>query len=129
MKAINPKCTDNDSFNYSIIIPLHYYDLNVHKERINQLDKYINNYSFKSNNYKDFENNNHYISWTMYNEHNEIIYEPINKSNNKAIIIKINNKYHALKLDINKFIQLKQILKQFIHKEFTEYILNNVTQS
>ena len=62
MKAINPKCTDNDSFNYSIIIPLHYYDLNVHKERINQLDKYINNYSFKSNNYKDFGNNNLYIS-------------------------------------------------------------------
>ena len=65
----------------------------------------------------------------MYNEHNEIIYEPINKSNNKVIIIKINNRYHALKLDINKFIQLKQILKQFIHKELTEYILNNVTQS
>ena len=129
MKTINPNCTDNDSFKYSIITSLHCYDLNAHKERTNQLDKYINNFNFKSNNYKDFENNNPYISLTIYNEHNEIIYKPFNKSNNKAFIIKINNRYHALKPDINKFIQLKQLLKQFTHKELTEYILNNVTQS
>ena len=55
MKTINLKCTDNDSFKYLILILLYYYDLNVHKERINQLNKYINNYNFKSNNYNDFE--------------------------------------------------------------------------
>ena len=129
MKTVNPKCTDNDSFKYSILITLHYYDLNVHKEKINQLNKYINNYNFKSNNPSDFENNNLYISLVIYNDFNEIIYEPINKSNNKAYIIKINNRYHALKPDIDKFVQLKQLLKQFTQKELTEYILNNVTQS
>ena len=126
MRTINPKCTDNDSFKYSILISLYYYDLNVHKERTNQLNKYINNYNFISNNYNDFEKNNPNISLTVYDEHNEILYEPINKSNNKAYIVKINNRYHALKPDKDKFVQLKQLLKQFTHKELTEYILNNV---
>ena len=128
MRTINPKCTDNGSFRYSILISLHYYDLNVHKERTNQVNKYISNYNFISNNYKDFENNKN-ISLTVYNEHNEILYEPINKSNSEAYIVKIDNKYHALKPDKDKFMQLKQLLKQFTHKELTDYILNNITQS
>ena len=125
MRTINPKCTDNDSFRYSILISLHYYDLNVHKERTNQVNKYISNYNFISNNYQDFENNKN-VSLTVYNEHNEILQEPINKSNSEAYIVKINNKYHALKPDKDKFMQLKQLLKQFKDKELTEYILNNV---
>ena len=129
MKTVNPKCTDNDSFKYSILITLHYYDLNVHKEKTNQLNKYINNYNFKSNNPSDFENNNPYISLVIYNDLNEIIYEPINKSNNKAYIIKINNRYHALKPDKDKFIKLKQLLKQFTHEELTEFILNIIIES
>ena len=127
MKTINAKCTGNDSFKYSIPISPHYYDLYNHKERINQLNKYINNYNFKSNVPCDFEKNNPYISLTIYNNHNEIIYNPLNKSNNKAYIAKINNRYRALKPDKDKFIQLKQLLKQFTYKELTEYILNNVT--
>ena len=129
MKSINPKRTDNDSFKYSILISLHYYDLNIHKERINQLNKYISNYNFKSNNPCDFETNNPNISLTVYNDLNEIIYNSNNKSNNKAYIIKIKNRYHALNSHKNKFIQLNQLLKQFTHKELTEYILNNIIQS
>ena len=112
-----------------MLISLHYFVLYNHKERINQLNKYINNYNFKSNDPNDFEINNTCISLTGYNEHNEIIYKPLNKSSNRACIIKINNRYHALKPDKDKFIQLKHLLKQFTHKELTEYILNNVTQS
>ena len=33
----SPKCTNEYSFKYSILISLHYYELNNHKERINQL--------------------------------------------------------------------------------------------
>ena len=50
MRTINPKCRNEDSFKYSILISLHYYDLNEHKERINQLNKYIDKYNFTSNN-------------------------------------------------------------------------------
>ena len=42
MKTINPRCMNDDSFKYSIIVSLHYYDLNTNKERTNQLNKYIN---------------------------------------------------------------------------------------
>ena len=58
MKSINWKFSNEDSFKYSILISLHYYDLKSHKERINQFDKYIDNYNFESNNYQTFENNN-----------------------------------------------------------------------
>ena len=88
MKTINPKCKDADSFKYSVLISLHYYDLYNHKERINHLNKYINNYNFLSNNPSDFEINITCISLTVYNEHNEIISKPLNKSNNRACIIK-----------------------------------------
>ena len=128
MRTINPKCTNDDSFKYPILISLHYYDLYNHKERINQLNKYINNYNFKSNNPTEFENNNPYISLTVYDEYGELLYKSLNKSNNKAYITKIHNRYHALKPDKDKFIQLKQLSKQFTHKELTEYTLNNVIQ-
>ena len=61
MRTINPECISGNSFKYSILISLHYYGLNVHKERINQLNKYINSFNFISNNYRDFENNNNHI--------------------------------------------------------------------
>ena len=129
MRTINPKCTNENSFKYSILISLHYYDLNKHKERISQLNLYLNKYNFKSNNPCDFENNNPYISLTVYDEYGELLYKSINKSNDKVHIVKISNTYHALKPDKDKFMQLKQLLKQFAHKELTEYILNYVTQS
>lgn len=128
MKTINPKCTDNNSFKYPILISLHYYDLNTHKERISQLKKYTSMYNLLSNTPCDFENNNPCISLTLYDINGEILYMSKNKSNNKAYIVKIDNRYHALKPDKDKFVQLKRLLKQFTHKELTEFILNNVSQ-
>ena len=112
-----------------MLISLHHHDLYNHKERINQLNKYINNYNFKSIDPSDFEKNNLSISLTAYDENNELLYNSKNKSNNKAYITKINNRYHTLKPDKDKFVQLKQLLKQFTYKELTEYILNNVNRS
>ena len=48
MRSINPNCSNNESFKYSILISLHYYDLNNHPERINTLNKYINKYNFSA---------------------------------------------------------------------------------
>ena len=76
MRSINPKCSNNELFKYSILISLHYYDLKNHPERINKLNKYINKYNFYTTNYRDFENNNQSISLTVYNENREIIYTP-----------------------------------------------------
>ena len=45
MRKINPKSSDIDSFKYSILISLHYYDISFHTERISKLktlEKYYN---------------------------------------------------------------------------------------
>ena len=103
MKTINPKCTNEDSFKYSIIISLHYYELNTHKERINQLNKYIDNYKFSFHNFDTFENNNPNVSLNVYDENGKLINKSFNNSINKAYIVKINNnRYHALKPDKDK---------------------------
>ena len=128
MKIINPKCTNEDSFKYSILISLHYYELNIHKKRINQLNKYTNNHNFESNNYDNFENNNPYISLSVYDENVKLLYKSLNNTNNEASTVKINNHwYHALKRNKNIYKQLNDLLKQFTHKELTECILNKVT--
>ena len=127
MRSINPKCTKEDSFKYSILISLHYYELNNHPERINQLNKYINKYNFTSNNYSDFENNNPYIPLIVYDKHAQLLHKSINNSNNKAAIVKMNNqRYHAIKPDKNKYLQLKELSKQFTHKELKEYIQSKI---
>ena len=119
MKSINPKCANEDSFKYSIIISLHYYELNSHKERTNQLNKYIDNYNFTLDNFEAFENDNPSVSLNVYDENGKLIHKSLNNSINKAHIVKINNsRYHALKPDKDKYIQLKELLKQFSQKEF-----------
>ena len=128
MKTINPKCTNEDSFKYSIIISLHYYELNTHKERINQLNKQINNYKFSFNYFDTFENNHPNVSLNVYDENRKLIHKRFNNSINKAYIVKINNnRYHALKPDKDKYIQLKQLLKQFNQKELYDFITSKIT--
>ena len=129
MKTINPECTNEESFKYSILISLHYYDLKSHKERTNQLDKYIDNYNFNSNNYDTLENNNLSISLNVYDENHSLIHKSINNSINKAQIVKTNNnhRYHALKPDKDKYIQLRKLLKQFSQKELYDIIMNKIS--
>ena len=128
MKSINPKCINEDSFKYSILISLHYYDLKPHKERINQLDKYINNYNFESNNYHKFENNNQSISLNVYDEKHNLTHKSINNTINKVNLVKINNnRYHALKPNKHKYTQLRELLKQFSQKELYDFIMSKIT--
>ena len=123
MKSIHPKCANEDSFKYSIIISLHYYKLNSHKERTNQLNKYIDNYNFTLDNFEAFENDNPSVSLNVYNENGKLIHKSLNNSINKACIVKINNsRYLALKPDKDKYIQLKELLKQFSQKELHDFI-------
>ena len=128
IKTINPKCTNENSSKYSILITLHYYELNTHKEIINQLNKYINYYKFTSNNYATFENNNPSISLSVYDEYGKLLQKSLNNSSKKAYMIKINNhRHHALKPIKDKYKQLEELFKQFTHKELTAYILRKVT--
>ena len=88
MRKINPKCSNEDSFKYSLLISLHYYDINFHLERIIKLKSYISKYNFPDNTPNKFEINNPNVSLTAFDKNNKIIYTPSNNSNNKAMIIK-----------------------------------------
>ena len=88
MRSINPKCAKDESFKYSVLISLHYYDLKHHLERINQLKPDENKYIFKSNDYAAFENNNPSISLNVYDEYGDLLHKATNSTNNNAYILK-----------------------------------------
>ena len=101
--------------------------MNNHKERINQLQPYLNKYNFTSNSCIDFENNNPFISLIVYDKYGQLLHEPLNNSNIKAYTVNFHNqRYHALKSNKDKYMQLKELLKQFTDKELKEYILNKI---
>ena len=128
MKSISPKCTNEDSFKYSILISLYYYKLNTHRARIKQLEKYLNKYNFESNKYDTFENNYPFISLRVYDGNGKILHKSLNNTNNITYVVQINNnRYYALKPDKNKYTQLNNTLKQFTHKEIADFILNKVS--
>ena len=91
------------------------------------IQKYFKNYELAGNIPFSFEYCNINISLTVYDEKGEIIYSPINKSDKKAYIVKINNnRYHALKPKMSKEMKLKKVLSEFTHKETTSYMLSNI---
>ena len=114
MRKINPKSSNEDSFKYSILCSLHYYDITNHHERISELKSFENKYDFIDNTAKDFEIDNPNISLTVYNEDNKIIPHLINNSTTNANIVMINDyRYAAIKLLKNNFIRLKELLSHY----------------
>ena len=61
--------------NTQYLFSLYYCELNTHKERINQLEKYLNNHKFESNNYDTFEKINPFILLKVYDENGEILHK------------------------------------------------------
>ena len=128
MISKNPKCSNNNSFMYSITISLHYYELSSHPERIKQLNKYLEKYNLNNTEYNQFEKDNPSICLSVFNENNEQIYKPTNNSNEIEKVVKINNnRYHAIKPQKDKNLKLTKLLKSFTHEELTEYILSKLT--
>ena len=71
MRKINPKSSDIDSFKYSILISLHYYDISFHPVRISKLKPYKNKYSFTHITPTEFETNNSNVSLTIFDENDK----------------------------------------------------------
>ena len=102
MRKIRPKSSNIDSFKYSVLISLHYYGISYHPERISKLKQFENKYNFTHSTPDEFEINNPNISLTVFDENNNITYLPKDNSINKAQIVKIDNRYAAIKpLNIN----------------------------
>ena len=127
MTKINPKSSDIDSFKYSILMPLHYYDISFHPERIPKLKLFESKYNFNDITPNEFEINNPNISLTVFDENNNITYLSKNNTTNKAHIVKWNNyRYVAIKPSKDIFTKLKEILKSFSNIELREHILPNI---
>ena len=124
MCKINHKSSDEESFMYSILISLHYYDIYSNPERLSNLRSYINKYNFTDITAKGFEINNPDISLTIIDEDKNILCRPSNIGNNKAQVVKLkDNRYAAIKQIKNKYIKLKEILQSFSHEEITNIIM------
>ena len=116
MRKINPKSSNIDSFEYSVLISLHYYDMSYHPERISKLKPFENKYKFIHSTPNEFEISYSNISLTVFDENDNIVYMTKNNSNNKAQIVKIdNNRDAAIKPFKNKFVKLDELLKSFSH--------------
>ena len=127
MRKINLKCCNQDSFKYSVLASLYYYDINSHLERITKLKPYISKYNFTRNTPNKFEINNPNVSLSVFDENNKIIYTSNNNSNNKPMIIKINNyRYAAIKPPRDKFRKLNDLLRSYSHSELKEFILQKI---
>ena len=130
MRKIIPKSSNIDSFKYSVLISLHYYDISYHPEGISKLKPFQNKYNLTDTTPNEFEINNPNISLTVFDEKNKIIHKPYNNSTHKAQIVKIDNhKYAAIKPLKDKFIKLNKLLKSFSHLELREYILQGVLKN
>ena len=130
MRKINTRSSNTDSFKYSILISLHYYDISFDPERISKLKPFENKYNFTHITPNEFEINNPNISLTVFDENNNIIYTPNNNSTNNAQIVKINNyRYAAVKPLKNKLIKLNELLKSFSHLKLREHIIQNILKN
>ena len=67
MRKINTRSSNTDSFKYSILISLHYYDVSYHPERISKLKPFENKYVTHITR-NEFEINNPDISLTVFEE-------------------------------------------------------------
>ena len=130
MREVNPKSSNINSFKYSILISLHYYDIYYHPERISKLKAFENKYNFIQTTPNGFEINNPDISLTVFDENDNIVYMSNNNSTNKAQIVKINNyRYAAIKRFKNKFVKLDELLNSFPHLDLREYILQKILKN
>ena len=74
MRKINPRSSDIDSYKYSILISIHYYDISFHPERISKLKPFENKNNFIHITLNKFEINNPNTSFTVFDENNKILY-------------------------------------------------------
>ena len=126
IRIINPKSSNEDSFKYSLLASLHYYDIFPNPERISKLKRYEDRYIFTHNTPKEFEMNSPNISLCVVDENNET-YASNNISNNKAKIVKINDyRYAAMKPPRTRSIKLDKFLRDCLYKELTACILQNI---
>ena len=109
MRIIKVQCDDNESFKYSILLYLYYYNIKSNHGRISQLINHIGPYTdieFNNNNNNDifqFEKDNQHINLLITDTNCEPMFLSRNNAPIRVIIVKINDRYAILKPTKQRF--------------------------
>ena len=108
MRLININCGDSESFKYSILLCLYYYNIKKNHGRVSQLNNNLNPYiHIKFNKNSDifqFEKDNPLIDLFIIDINGEPLFLIRNNGNIKVTIVKLNsNRYSLLKPSLEYF--------------------------
>ena len=108
MRLINIYCNDSNSFKYSILLYLYYYNIKKNHGRISQLNNNVNPYiSIEFNKNSDiaqFEQDNSHISLIIIDINGESLFLTQNNASIKGTIVKLNdNKDTRIKPSLHRF--------------------------
>ena len=107
MGLIKIYCSDNDSFKYSVLLYLYYYNIKKNHGRISQLNNNLNPYIHiefnKNNDLSQFEKDNSHISLFIIDINGEPLFLTRNNAPIKVIIVKLNDRYAIIEPSIQLF--------------------------
>ena len=101
MRLINIKCSDKESFKYSILLYLYYYNIQKNHGRVIQLlfntGPYLSIKFNENNDINQFEKDNPHIDLLVIDINNNPLFLTCNNPNIKVTIVKLNNKRYSFK--------------------------------
>ena len=101
MRLVNIKCSDKESFEYSILLYLCYYNIQKNHGRVIQLlfntDPYLSIKFNENNDINQFEKDNPHIDLLIIDVNNNPLFLTRNSANIKVTIVKLNNNRYSLK--------------------------------
>ena len=100
MRLINIKCNDSDSFKYSILLYLYYYNIKNNYLRLTEINKhnnpYIQIYFNENNDIYQFEKDNTFIDLFIIDINDKLIFLTCNNAKIKVTIVKLNDHRYLL---------------------------------
>ena len=108
MRLINIKCNDSDSFKYSILLYLYYYNMKNNYLRPTEMNKhtnpYIQIYFNENNDIYQFEKDNTFINLLIIDINDKPIFLTRNNAKIEVTIVKLNDhRYSLYKPTIERF--------------------------
>ena len=100
MRLINIKSDDSDSFKYSILLYLYYYNIKINYNRPTEINKHRDPYMLihfnDGNDINQFEKDNPLIDLLIIDNNNKPLFLTRNNANIKVTIVKLNDHRYSL---------------------------------
>ena len=100
MCLINIKCDNRDSFKYSLLLYLYYYNIKINYNRPTEINKHRDPYMLihfnDANDINQFEKDNRFIDILIVDINNNLLFLTRNNANIKVTIVKLNDYRYSL---------------------------------